>query len=495
MTDTYNTGEPRGSHRLRSGIRRLDYILKGGLVAGNAYSLYGPPGSGKTIVANQICCNHVRYGDGRCVYVTLAAESVAKMIGHMESLAFYRSAYVPDRIYYVSGYGALRQGGLSELLNLLRETVHARRASLLVVDGLDTAEEAAEGPEHFREFMYELQGFTDLARCTSLLISKQPGDRLQRHNPLVDGIIELSHNLHGPRAVRELTVHKLRGSSYLPGRHEVEILDEGLVVHPRTEVQFAAPPEQAREERVRMRFGLPELDRMLEGGLLSGTATALLGAPGTGKTLLGLSFLAEGAEQGQGGVYFGFQEPPPRLIEKAESVGLDLRRHVDQGRLEIMWQAPLEHMMDSLAERLLEYLKAGDGERRRVFIDDAQGFRAAAIYRDRIPRFLSAFINQLRTIDATSLIADEVPLLRGDAELPDPELAMVVDGVIVLRNERLGSRTHRLLSITKMRESGYDTSVREFRISANGLEVAPDAASAEAALADLPPDPAGRRNP
>ena len=48
-----------------------------------------------------------------------------------------------------------------------------------------------------------------------------------------------------------------------------------------------------------MPFGVAELDKMLWGGLPSGSTTALLGAPGAGKTMLGLSFLVEGARQGQ----------------------------------------------------------------------------------------------------------------------------------------------------------------------------------------------------
>ena len=35
-----------GGERVTSGIPRLDYILKGGLLKGGTYSVLGPPGSG-----------------------------------------------------------------------------------------------------------------------------------------------------------------------------------------------------------------------------------------------------------------------------------------------------------------------------------------------------------------------------------------------------------------------------------------------------------------
>jgi circadian clock protein KaiC len=283
--------------------------------------------------------------------------------------------------------------------------------------------------------------------------------------------------------VRELTVHKFRGSDYLRGRHEVEITDDGMVIHPRTEIQFSKPPENAREQRVRMGFGLPRLDEMLDGGLPSGSTAALLGSPGTGKTLLGLSFLVEGARQGQHGTYFGFYEPPPRLIEKAQDVGIPLERYVKDGSIELIWQPPLEHFMDSLAEQLLEGLKSQEQkERRRLFIDGAEGFRAAAVYPDRIPRFLSALTNQLRSLDVTTLMTDELELFQPQLNLPTPELANVVETVILLRYLELRSQIYRLLSIMKMRESRYDTSLREFRISREGIDVADSFESAESIL-------------
>ncbi|MBC7209189.1 MAG: serine/threonine protein kinase, partial [Pseudomonas sp.] len=48
--------------RLATGIEGLDALLKGGLVVGASYIVQGHPGSGKTILANQLACNHVRDG-------------------------------------------------------------------------------------------------------------------------------------------------------------------------------------------------------------------------------------------------------------------------------------------------------------------------------------------------------------------------------------------------------------------------------------------------
>ncbi len=468
--------------RVASGIPRLDYILKGGFLKGGTYSVLGPPGSGKTILGNQFCFNHVAKTEGNCVYMSLLVESHAKMLRHLRSLEFFKPEVIPDRIYYVSGYAALRKDGPEALLNVIRDTLKERKASLFVMDGMESLREFAKGEQQVKEFVHELQAFTALIECTTLLMCFRDPSYSFTENAVVDGVVELSDELIGPRAVRELTVHKFRGGDYLRGKHEVEITGHGIVIHPRTEIQFDKPPGQATEQRIRMGFGVPELDKMMFGGLPSGSTTALLGAPGAGKTMLGLSFLVEGAKQGQQGTYFGFYEPPPRLLEKAAQVGIELERYVKDGLIDLIWQPPLEHMLDSLAEQLLEKIQKKEKARRRLFFDGVEGFRAASVYPDRMPRFLSAFCNQLRTLDVTTVMTEELPLFRTEIDMPNPELANVVETVVLLRYVELRSQLYRLVSIMKMRESRYDTSIREFKIHDTGLEVAATFESAEAIL-------------
>jgi circadian clock protein KaiC len=468
--------------RVQSGIPRLDYILKGGFLKGGTYTVLGPPGSGKTIFGNQLCYYHAGQGAGRCVYLSLLVESHAKMLRHLAPMKFFKPAYIPERVYYVSGYSALREGGLEALLHLIRKTLKDRQATLFIVDGMESLRQFAEGEQPIKEFAHELQAYTAMLGCTSLLMFFREPAYSFTENAVVDGVIELSDTLVGPRAVRELTVHKFRGGDYLRGKHEVELTEEGMVIHPRTEIQFDKPPSLATEQRVRMAFGVPELDKLLWGGIPSGSTSALLGAPGTGKTLLGLSFLAEGASQGQYGVYFGFYEPPSRLKDKARQVGIELERHIQEGLIEVVWQPPLEHMLDSLAEQLLETICEKRQGRRRLFIDGIEVFRAASVYPDRMPRFLSAFCDQLRTYDVSALISEELGLFRPDIDMPNPELANVVETVIMLRYVELRSQLYRLLSIMKMRESRYDTSIREFKITDNGLDVSTSFKSAEAIL-------------
>lgn len=468
--------------RLVTNVPRLDFITKGGLIQGSSYAIIGPPGSGKTVLANQIAFQHVRNG-GKAIYVTLLSESHGRMLENLSQMKFFDGSIIPEKLQYLSAYRELEKDGLKGLLELVRKNAQQHGATLLIIDGMDAARELSRTDLTFKRFLQDLQTFCSILGCTTLLLAPHHTGEIHPENTAVDGIFELSLWLHGPRAVRELIAVKFRGGPSLLGRHEVEISDQGMVIHPRTEVQFAHPAAQGREDRIRMPFGIPRLDDAMQGGLLSGSTTLLLGAPGTGKTLLGLRFLLEGARAGQPGFYFGFFETPPRLIEKALGTGMqDFKKYVDEGLIEIQWQPPLEHNMDALAERLLERIDERKVDRLRLFIDGVAGFRSAAVYPDRLGRFFSALTHQLRMMDVTTLYSDETPLFSPGVDMPQPEAASTVENVILVRYVELRSQLYRLLSIMKMRESAYDSSIREFSISEKGITVAETFESAESIL-------------
>src|SRR5436309_3039680 len=112
--------------RLPTGIPGLDTILQGGFLRGGLYLIMGTPGAGKTILSNQMCFSHVA-ADGRAVYVTLLAETHARMLGHLRSLAFFDPAPIASALYYISGYQILEQEGLRGLLALLRRVIRDHR--------------------------------------------------------------------------------------------------------------------------------------------------------------------------------------------------------------------------------------------------------------------------------------------------------------------------------------------------------------------------------
>lgn len=460
----------QGIGRLPTGVAGLDAITQGGFFRGGIYIVMGVPGAGKTILANQICFGHVA-GGGRAIYVTLLSESHGRLLTLMRSLSFFDDSQVASALYYISGYTDLQERGLRGLLDLVRSTVRAQRASLVVIDGLATVSDLAVSDLDFKRFIQELQVYLEPLGCTALLLA-QPGG--QGHPPpehtMVDGIIQLTYRRVGLRGVRELEVLKLRGSYFLDGGHAFRISDAGVHVHPRTEARYTGEPRPDLDDMRRLEFGVPGLDAMLRGGVGHGSTTMLLGASGSGKTVLGLNFLSAGAQAGEPGMLLGFFEPGPRLLSKARSVGLDLGPALERGLVELHWQSAVEEYLDSFAEQAIELVERR--KLRRLVIDGFDALRTAAIYPERIKPFVNAFTNELQARGVTTLITVELQdLLSEQVRLPFTGVSEIVDNILLLRHVEVRSQIYRTLSVIKMRDSEYDPVIRVMTISGDGVTI------------------------
>lgn len=476
MSDTLRQPLPR----VPSGIEPLDLILNGGFLEGGIYMVMGKPGAGKTILGNQICYNHVAKGN-RAVYMTLLAETHARMLAHLHEMSFYDPTHVGDTLTYFSGYSTLEREGLSGFIKLVTRIIRENKCTVLIIDGIATAEASAESEIEYRRFLHELQVLVETMRCTAFLLTQPSRETVHPEHTMVDGVLRLTDTIIGPRAVRELEITKFRGSSYLRGLHSFEITTDGISIYPRIEARLAKNTQPISADATRKAFGVRRLDEMLHGGLVSGSCTTLLGAPGSGKTVLGLHFLYEGLRSGEKVLYLGFYESPERLIAKALALGLDLSDYLDKGQLILRWIPSSEIIPDLLAEEILDAVY--NGGIKRLFLDGIEPFHDSMIYPERTSRFFTALMNELLAYDVTTCVTAELPDLFSDRiTISIPHMSALVDNVIFLRYVELHSQLYRLISIMKLRDSDYDPAIREFRISEKGISVASTFRSAEAIL-------------
>jgi circadian clock protein KaiC len=474
---------PPPLQRIPSGVLGLDAVLDGGFLQGGTYIVAGMPGTGKTILGNQICFHHVSQG-GRVVYVTLLAETHGRLLAHLRGMAFFSEEPLASALHYVSAYRVLTQEGLKGLLELLRQLIRDHRATMLVLDGLVSASASAPSELAFKEFIHELNTLVSVIGCTTFLLTNghSPADVHPEHT-MVDGLLELTDELIGVRAVRELIVRKFRGSAHLRGRHVFQISEQGITVYPRSEAMLADPIAVPGEYQSRVPMGVPELDAMLKGGIQRGSATLLMGPSGSGKTLLGLQFLARGASLGEPCLYFGFYESPPRLVGKGQAVGLDILGAVKSGLLEMLWQPPVELVLDALAVKILAAIKRRGIH--RLLVDGLVGFKESTVHPERINRFFAAFTNELRALDVTTVFTEETRVLFGpEVETPVKGLSALVENHFFLRQIEWRGELRRVLAILKTRESGHDSSLRELIIDDGGLRLGPRFDGGQAVLTD-----------
>jgi len=458
--------------RVPTGVPGLDSILHGGLIRGGIYIVAGTPGAGKTILANQMCAHHVQQG-GRAVYLTLLTETHGRMLANLRTLSFFDVAQVGERLHYVSAHRDLEQHGLAGLLQQLRGVVREHRASLLVVDGVVTAEHFAESPFAFKRFIQDLQTWVSIQGCTVLLLKSAPNleTEVRPEHTMVDGILRLQVQSLRQRRVRELLVTKLRGSGYLEGNHSYSVTSDGIRLFPRVEALLGELPALSpREQRDDLHTGIPGLDAVLGGALQRGSTTLVLGSSGSGKTVLGLQFLDAGAARGEQGLYFGFFENPAALLYKAERLGMQLAEHVAGGRVELRWQLPVERILDALAQELLEAVaRAGV---KRLVIDGLVGFFTASPYPERLSGLFSALTEQLHRMGVTTLLTEETrELFVQEIEAPIPGISGICENIVFLREVEVEARLHRLLTVLKTRDRAHDNALFEFEITERGLVV------------------------
>ncbi|WP_257450123.1 ATPase domain-containing protein [Archangium lipolyticum] len=469
----------RPQDRVPTGIPGLDLVLHGGFLRRGVYMFQGRPGAGKTILANQMCFHHAAQG-GRVLYTTLLAETHERLLFNLEPLSFYDASRIPEQISYLSAFSTLEGGGLKGLVEVLRREVRARKATLLVVDGLVTVEESAETKKDFKKFIHELQIHASFAGCTILLLTSASSEPVGPEHTMVDGVLELTDNRLGRRAERELEVKKFRGSSYLRGGHAFQITRDGIVVLPRIEALLQEPSREDPCKTERVSTGIAQLDRMLKGGLPCASSSVLFGPTGAGKTTFGLQFLDESSKS-EPGLLFGFYETPPRIFLKARALGLDLAKKQAQGVFDMLWYPPTERILDGLGNKLL----AAVHERgvKRLFIDGVDGFMQSAAHPERISHFLAALTNELRVLGVTTVYTSELQdMFTSEVRLPISGVSSLVENILFLRFVELRSQLYRMLSIVKVRDSDYDSSLREFRITSQGIELADTFHSAQSIL-------------
>src|SRR5687767_2905100 len=94
------TMKPKPIPRLETGIRNLDELLNGGLPGGSLIVVAGAPGSGKTILTQQICF-HNASKKTRVLYFTTLSEPSAKTLRYVTQFSFFDTRKLDEGIQFL----------------------------------------------------------------------------------------------------------------------------------------------------------------------------------------------------------------------------------------------------------------------------------------------------------------------------------------------------------------------------------------------------------
>ena len=220
----------------------------------------------------------------------------------------------------------------------------------------------------------------------------------------------------------------------------------------------------------RVQTGVPGLDEMLHGGFLEGSAVLVQGAPGTGKTTLGLQFLHTGiVKEDEPGLLITFEEFPYSLLRDANAHQWDLRALEEANKLRIIFTSPnilLSNLQSPTSPLNRTIMNWGV---RRIVLDSVSHFSRITRDRNQLRDIYTTLVNGLKREGITSILTSELSGTKLYAERD--KLSYVVDTILMMRYVEVNSAIQRALLILKMRGSAHDKGIHRYEIKPGGIEV------------------------
>jgi circadian clock protein KaiC len=221
----------------------------------------------------------------------------------------------------------------------------------------------------------------------------------------------------------------------------------------------------------RLCFGIPELDKMLDGGVREGDSVLVAGSSGTGKSVLATQFIAEGIHHGEPGIVAVFEERPEAYAERATSLGLDLETPQKEGKLTILYLRPLDLSVDETMQSILDAVQKIGAK--RLVIDSLAGFEMAlspgfrADFRESLYRMIFA----LTGIGVTILSTVEVDESFTEFPFSTYSISFLTDDIIRLRYVSIDGQLRKIMVVIKMRGGNHAKDIREYEITSKGVVI------------------------
>jgi circadian clock protein KaiC len=456
-----------------TGIPGLDDILEGGLARDHLYLIEGDPGTGKTTIALQYLMEGIRVGQPG-LYVTLSeskTELLEIAVSHGWSLdgvevfelAPDETELKPESQYTVFNPSEVE---LNDTTNAVLAEVERIQPVRVVFDSLSELRLLARDSLRYRRQILGLKQFFSGRRCTVLLLDDRTAEGHDKQlQSIAHGVImmESADREYGIKR-RRLEVKKLRGSRFREGYHDYCIKRGGVEVYPR----LVASEHLLTFTPTQLRSGIEALDTLLGGGLDSGTSTLMLGPAGCGKSTIAVRYAVSAVEKGMSAALFAFDETLATLVIRGKGLGLDIKQHVDSGKLVLRQVDAAELSPGQFVHEIRQLVEKQD--LKLLIIDSLNGFLNA------MPgeKFLYMQMHELLTFlsqkgVATLMTVAQHGFVGTNIDTP-VDVSYLADTVLLFRYFEAAGEVRQALSVIKKRSGEHERTIREL-VMKNGTIV------------------------
>ena len=457
-----------------SGIDGLDEITHGGLPRGRPTLICGSAGCGKTLFGMEFLVRGATEFDEPGVFMAFE-ETAEELAQNVRSLGFDLDKLIAEKKIAID-YVHVERGEIEETGEFDLEGLFLRLGMAIDEVGakrvvLDTIENLFGGFANALILRSELRRLFRWLKdkgVTAIITAERGAGTLTRNGIeeyVSDCVILLDHRVSEHVSTRRLRIVKYRGSTHGTNEYPFLIDEHGISVLPLTSLGLN---HAASKERVSS--GVPALDEMLGGqGYYRGSSILISGTAGTGKTSLAAHFANATCEHGERCLYLAFEESPQQLARNMRSIGIDLELWMKKGLLRVDASRPSLHGLEMHLVRV--HKQVAEFKPHVVIIDPISNLVTAGSQVDT-EAMLLRLIDFLKTSGITALFTNLTA--GGNAwERTDVGVSSIIDTWILMRDIELGGERNRGLYVLKSRGMKHSNQIREFLLTAHGIDLQP----------------------
>jgi circadian clock protein KaiC len=267
-------------------------------------------------------------------------------------------------------------------------------------------------------------------------------------------------------ARRRLRVIKARGVAQEGGYHDLIITSGGMQVFPR----LGAYVERDGATYRLLTTPVAGLDRLLKGGLNTGTSCLIVGPSGVGKSSIASLYAAAVARTGEHAGIFLFDERPETYIRRSETLGIPLEEHVKSGLIDVRQLDPGNIAPGEFAQVVRRATL--DQSSRVVIIDSVIGYFTAMGTADLFLSQLHELITYLGRRDVLLILCGAQEGFMSIGTQGAVDVSYLSDTVIVLNFFEFQGEIRRALAVVKKKHGSHEKTIHELTFKDGAIEVA-----------------------